>query len=121
MNWEHSRHLSAGESMKSPNTVAGMDTDIGLDHDWSQSFYKGDRSDSWIDGTRYTSYLRGVFYDEEPGREKPLVIIPKRKDDTDYKLEEFNEKQQTVVLSALDTMIKFITNDPNYRPLQATV
>ena len=28
VNWEHSRHLSAGESMKSPNIVAGMDVDI---------------------------------------------------------------------------------------------
>ena len=42
MNWEHSTHLSSGESMKSPNTVAGMDVDIGLDHDWSQSFDKGE-------------------------------------------------------------------------------
>ena len=117
VNWDHSRRLSAGDSMKSPNTVAGMDVDIGLDHDWYQSFYKGERSDSWTDGTRYTSYLRGVFYDEKPGREKPSVIIPKRKDGTDYQLEDLNQKQQIVVLSSIDTMIKFITNDSNYRPL----
>ena len=31
------------------------------------------------------------------------------------------KKQQTVVLSALDTMIKFITNNPNYQPFRATL
>ena len=44
---EHSKHLSSGESMKSPNNFDGSTGNIGLDHDWSTLFFKG-RIINWM-------------------------------------------------------------------------
>ena len=59
--WEHSRHLST--NMTTSNTVGDMMCDIGIDHDWSKSFFHGSRNQNTSNGELYTEYLKGFFYE----------------------------------------------------------
>lgn len=118
---EHSRHLSSGESMKSPNNFDGTTGNIGLDHDWSQLFFKGDRDAILLNGDLYTQNLKDAFYNKSEEEDDRKLFIPRRKNGQDYKLEDLNPKQQAVVLCALEAMIKFVTNDPTYEPFRATI
>ena len=145
--WEHSRHLST--NMTTSNACGGMRADIGLDHDWSKSFYTGQRHPNTSNGELYTEYLRGYFYksathhqsksssnsatpnktktgdDAKADESEPTlksIHIPLQKDGTtEYKLEDLNAEQQAVVICAMDTIIKFLNNDPDYKPFRATV
>ena len=36
-------------------------------------------------------------------------------------LDKLNEEQLLVILAALETIIKFVNNDPTYKPLHATI
>ena len=121
VNWEHSCHISSGEGMKSNSTFNEMHGDIGLQHDWSMPFFKGIRATDTMDGCNYVNYLRQTFYDRESDEESGHVFIPRNKNGKPYKLTDLNDKQQVVVLSALDAMLKFLTNDPDYIPFRATV
>ena len=60
--WEHSRHLST--NMTTSNIFDTMNADIGIDHDWSKSFYQGTRHPSTSNGELYTEYLKGYFYED---------------------------------------------------------
>ena len=55
------------------------------------------------------------------GNEKEKLLIPKRKDGSEYILEDLNEERQTVVVGALESVVKCLTNDDSYKPLQAMV
>ena len=39
----------------------------------------------------------------------------------DYDIECLNEEQSNIVIMALDAIMKFLNNDPDYRPFRATV
>ena len=49
------------------------------------------------------------------------LLIPKKKDDSEYDLEDLNHEQRIVVICALEAMMKFLHNDPTYKPLHATI
>ena len=145
--WDHSRHLST--NMTTSNTFGDMTADIGLDHDWSKGFFTGQRHPDTSNGELYTDYLKGYYYDstanqhaESPSNgstnkktqagndsnevEAESVLkslhIPLKNDGTsEYLLEDLNEEQQAVVICAMDTVIKFLNNDPEYKPFRATV
>lgn len=121
VNWEHSCHLSSGEGMKSNNTFDEMRGDIGLHHDWSIPFFDGERAADTMEGSSYVNYLKTTFYEKKPDINEDNVVIPHNKNGNPYKITDLNEKQQAVVLSALDAMVKFLTNDPEYVPFRATV
>ena len=140
--WEHSRHLST--NMTTSNTFGDNTADIGLDHDWSKSFFTGQRDPGTSNGELYTEYLRGYYYntpesssngsthntprtdsdsnldDAEP--ELQSLHIPLKKDGkSEYSLNDLNDEQKAVVICAMDTIIKFLNNDPDYKPFRATV
>jgi hypothetical protein len=54
-------------------------------------------------------------------KSKTRVDIPKQKDGSIYSLKNLSKQQQAVVISAVDTIVKFLKNDKKYKPLQATV
>ena len=117
--WEHSCHLSAQNSMRSPNCIANTIADIGIDHDWSESFFKEDRHPDTMKGEEYIDYLRDQFYGT--ASHTKALHVPKKKDGTSYKLDDLNTEQQAIVICAMEAIIKFLTNDPTYKPLRATV
>ena len=116
--WEHSCHLSAQNSRTTDNVIGEDLVDVGLEHDWSKSFFKGTRSPDTMDGEKYIGYLKDIFYGDDIENDK--LFIPKKKDGSDYKIEDLNPEQQELVISAISTIIKFLTNDPTYKPLRAT-
>ena len=119
--WEHSRHLSAQNRLKLNQTLADQKVDLGIDHDWSTSFFKGQRANNLMRPDLYTSYLQEVFYGNDTEKTTRDLIIPLKKDGSTYELEDLNEEQQIVVLCAMEAIIKFLTNDPTYVPLRATI
>ena len=50
--WEHSCHLSAQNSRTTPNVIKDNLVDVGLEHDWSKSFFKGHRPPDTMDGEK---------------------------------------------------------------------
>lgn len=121
LHMEHSRHLSSGSGMRSSTQFNELHADIGMDHDWSQPFFTGSRSRSIMDGSLYVDYLKDFFYSDQRHQNDTGPILPRNKQGQLYKLEDLNQQQQVIVLKALDTMIKFLTNDPEYIPFRATI
>lgn len=118
--WEHSRHLSAQNERKSPNRLGeNLTANIGLDHNWLISFFKEPRAQGIRRGECYTDYLKEVFYGDKKGGK--LQIPLKKRDDSEYQLRDLNFEQQAVVICAIDSIIKFLKNDPTYKPFRATV
>ena len=119
--WEHSRSLSAQNRMNLDDKIGEQRGNIGLDHDWTTTYFKGRRNIGETPALQYTKYLKDVFYGERRDNNIEKLIIPKKKDGSDYRLEDLNEEQQTVVICAVEAIVKFLTNDPTYQPLRATV
>ena len=63
--------------------------------------------------------MKDIFYGDDIEDDK--LFIPKKKDGSDYKIEDLNPEQQELVINAISTIVKFLTNDPTYKPLQATI
>lgn len=122
LHWHHSRNLSAQNSRYFNNMLANEQVNIGLDHDWSKTTFKGQRADDLMPPELYTKALRDSFYGSD-GTEMSTsgLIIPRKKDDSRYELDDLNHQQRAVVLSAMEAIIKFLTNDETYVPLRATV
>ena len=117
--WEHSRHISAQNTRNSPNLFGDLVGDIGRNHDWSVPFYKGKRAPDTMEGTLYTEYLKEVFYGDQTKDDK--VVIPRNRNGQHYDIEDMNKEQQTIVICAMEAVVKFLTNDSTYKPLRATV
>lgn len=115
---EHGRYLSNHDEARISNVFAGMHADVGLDHDWSRPFFAPPRASNTMNGECYTDYLRECMY--ENGSPEQL-FIPSKNDGSDYKLDDLSSEQQLIVLGAIDAIVKFLTNDPEYKPFRATV
>ena len=115
--WEHCCNISANNGWSASDTFGNDRADIGIDFDWSKGFYHEKRS-LCMDGELYIDYIRHKFYKEcDPN----IIDIPTDKDGSAYALEKLNDEQLVIVLSALETIIKFVNNDPTYKPLRATI
>lgn len=117
LSWIQSSQFTFGRSdpvLDGNNTV-----DIGLDHDWSEKSFKGAR-DIAVDGETYTIDLReqrSVVNTADLAE----VHIPKRSNGAQYNVDDLSEEQKVIVLATVDTVIKFLTNDEDYKPLRATI
>lgn len=121
LHWEHSRHLSDKKGARLDDHVLDMRVDLGIDHDWSKTHFQGQRSPDRLPPEEYVKYLKDVFYGESSSSSPEPLLIPKRPDGDEYLLSHLNPQQQTVVICALEAVIKFLTNDESYRPLRATI
>jgi len=118
--WEHSRHLSAQNTRTSSNRFGDLNGNIGIDHDWSVRFFTdGTRKDVTRLDYTWTEYLKDHFYGS--GKDTKVLLPTKKDGITGYKLEDLNMEQQTVVICAFDSIIKFLMNDPAYKPFRGTV
>lgn len=111
--------------------LGGGIVSIGIDHDWTESFFDAycsiysthgnninrDR-DLTVDGREYMNNIVDKYYNE--GLQEELNI-PKRGDGSEYKLSDLNEEQRAIVYASIDTIVKFINNDKDYKPLRATI
>ena len=47
--------------------------------------------------------------------------IPTRSNGEDYNIDILSVEQRIIVLATIDTIVKFLTNDDDYKPLRATI
>jgi len=99
----------------------GMKVDIGTDIDWTKSFFTEER-DVDIDGEVWLNEIREEYYRVASAQAsaKKNIIIPKQKNGEEYSVDS-SEEQKQIVYKAIETVIKFLNNDPTYRPMRATI
>jgi len=117
LSWLHSSQFTDAKS----NPILSEDkvVDIGLNHDWSVGFFEGVRDVS-VPGADYTIDLREqrskVNNDADAS-----TSIPTKSDGTRYSIDDLSFEQRVIVLATIDTVVKFLTNDADYKPLRATI
>jgi len=102
--------------------ISGMNVDIGQDVDWTTLRYAGERKVR-IPGEQWMKHTTKKFYKTAKNRymfDAEELIIPKTKQGQEYNVDSSKE-QRKIVYSVVDTVIKFLTNDPSYRPFRATI
>ena len=110
-------HFSDGKAHN--EQVAGVDVDIGLSLDWTTLRYNGTRRTT-CDGKDWMDYLRSE-HNHNRSKEVSEPILPQLRDGSPYNLSLCSSEQRQIICAAVDTIIKFLTNSPSYRPLRATV
>ncbi len=117
---QHVSHFSDNKHHK--KVIDGMTVDIGTDYDWSESSF-GEKRDLSCDGTRWVDKIREendkAVKDQATAVDN--LVIPTQRDGEAYDVENMSDEQQKIVYTAVDTVIKFLTNDPEYKPMRATV
>ena len=73
----------------------------------------GSGGDAWV---YYT-----ITQNDNTGRDQACsannLVIPTKKDGAQYNVADMLAEQKSIVYSAVDTVVKFITNDPAYKPM----
>ena len=100
----------------------GMTVDIGTNFDWSKSLYKEQRNVT-IDGTSWVNTIQEkhnkAIKDQANAGEN--LVIPTQSNGNAYDIEILFNEQKNIVYDAVDTVMKFLNNDPDYKPLRATI
>ena len=117
------QHVSHFSDNKHHNRVIdGMTVDIGTNHDWSDSGYR-ERRETKVKGGDWVDQIR--TQQEKAIRDQAMavdnLVIPTQRDGRPYDIETMSTEQKKIVYAAIDTIIKFLNNDPTYRPMRATV
>ena len=99
----------------------GETVDIGTDIDWTISTFNEARKTS-IDGDKWIDHVRSEYYTTaaEQASAKCNVVLPHQKNGEEYCVDK-SPKQSQIVYKAVETIIKFLNNDPTYRPMRATI
>ena len=120
---QHMSYMAANQFTDGPPPVFMGDqvVDIGDKHDWSQTSFTG-RRDITTDGSEYCNLLRKHHKQvNSPLQADTVTVIPTRSDGRDYDIQDLSKEQRVIVLAVVDTVVKFLTNDEEYRPFRATI
>ena len=116
---QHTSHFSDNKILN--NEINGMTVDIGTDIDWMVGTFNDPRS-TVEDGKEWAFKTRDC--NDEAMRKQAFsvsnLVIPRQKDGNAYSVKG-SPQQEEIVYTAVDTIIKFLTNDPSYKPMRATV
>ena len=95
--------------------------DIGKDYDWTECTFKEPRNLT-EDGKRYLTKLQKTFYDNT---HKSKDEARQNKDGNPCSIKDqifaLSSEQRVIVWAAVDAIVKFLRNDPDYKPFHATV
>ena len=76
-----------------------------------------------MDGTLWVDKIRSehdsAVKDQAEAVDK--LVIPKQRNGDEYDAEQMSDEQKDIVYNAVDTVIKFLNNDPSYKPTRATI
>ena len=113
-------HFSDGKHHN--KVIDGMTVDIGTNVDWSESLFREGRDVS-IHGTSWVDAIREQHANavKDQARAIDNLVIPTQKNGDAYDVEMLSDEQKSIVYDAVDTVMKFLTNDPNYKPMRATI
>ncbi len=117
---QHVSHFSDNKHHK--KVIDGMTVDIGEDLDWTQMRFDGER-DIRISGELWVDKVREDHYNAMKDQATSIdnLIIPQQRDGTPYSVENLSSEQKQIVYGAVDTVVKFLNNDPSYKPMRATI
>lgn len=119
--WQHCSHFT--DTKRLSNVIDGDIVNTGEDYDWTSRTYNKPR-DIHHHGKDYISYLKETYYSTESATEDKTLnnlSIPTKRDGSKYDLSELSPAQRKIVLASVDTIVKFLNNDTNYKPLRATI
>ena len=103
-----------------PELIGSQVVDIGDKHDWTETPYSGTRRIT-CNGEEYCSLLRKHHKEGNTSSHATVTEIPTRSDGRNYDINELSMEQRVIVLAVVDTVVKFLTNDEEYKPLRATI
>ena len=118
--------LGVTQSSSRPMTTQNNDwldkfrVNIGEDYPWNESPFRGTR-DLTCSGETYLNNLRDQYYNQTTNEVAGQPEIPTKRDGSGYGVDQLNEEQRLIVLMAVDTVMKFLTNHPDYEPMRATI
>lgn len=119
LNYLHSSQFTA--TMTDPLLVKNNTVDVGLNHDWATGFFVGSR-DVKVPGEEYIEMLRKTKLErDEQENQDDVLYIPKRSNGEPYSIDLLSFEQRVIVLATVDTVVKFLLNDDDYKPLRATI
>ena len=115
----HASRITRG-TLISPD-IGGTTVDIGLNHNWSIPFFKGERQTT-VPGETYIQWAKDKAFAnaQNSSNTDDILEIPKKKG-MKYKLENLSTEQRIVALAVIETVWKFVTSADDYKPLRATV
>lgn len=107
---------------KIPDILDGEKVNIGLGYPWSENEDTVQRNYN-VEPESYVSDLRDKYYTKikEEVKSPEQLRLPQRKDGQVYTVNDLMDLQRVIVLAAVDTIVKFIKNDADYKPLRATI
>ena len=102
--------------------IDGMTVNIGTNFDWSESLF-GEGRDVTIDGNSWVDTIRERHANAIKDQAQAIdnLVIPNQKNGNAYDVEMLSDEQKSVVYDAVDTVMKSLANDPNYKPMRATI
>ncbi len=115
--WQHCSHFT--DTKRLSNVIDGSIVNIGEDYDWTSKTYNKPRN-VCHHGKEYIHYLKDAYYSAELATEDKTtdnLSIPIKRDGSRYDINDLSSAQKKVVLASVDTIIKFLNNDKNYKPL----
>ena len=117
---QHVTHFS--DNKHHNKVIDGMTVDIGTDFDWTDSVYKEERK-TRIDGRDWVDKIRSEQEKaiSEQASASGKLVIPIQRNREGYDVDQLSKEQQDIVYTAVDTIIKFLNNDPSYKPMHATI
>ena len=76
-----------------------------------------------MDGTLWVDKIRAEHDSalKEQADYVDNLVIPKQRNGDEYDAEQMSDEQKAIVYNAVDTVIKFLNNDPSYKPMRATI
>ena len=117
---QHVTHFS--DNKHHNKVIDGMTVDIGTKFDWSETLYKEKRQVS-VDGTLWVDKIRSEHASavKEQADAVDNLVIPTQRNGDEYDAEQMSDEQKAIVYNAVDAVIKFLNNDPSYKPMRATI
>ena len=116
-------NMTDRKGLNGAEMLGGIPVDIGAEYDWSTDTCDPGFRYVETDRRNYLHELKDEFYEKmkKDVTSPEELRIPLRKDGKEYDVKDLTPEQRAIVLASVDTVIKFITNDKDYKPLRATV
>ena len=101
--------------------VHGMTVDIGTNFDWSEMLHKEER-DAPIDGTSWVDTIRTQHDSGTKDQAQAVdnLVIPTQRNGDAHDVGTLLDEQKSIMCDAMDTVMKFLANDPNCKTMRAT-
>jgi len=115
--WQHACERS--DNKGNDRLLERLNVSMGLDKNWSDYV----RQKELCNGKDWITYAQEQAFELNriDVTSDDDLNIPTQSNGKPYTIEALSEEQQDIVIRSVDTIIKFLNNDPSYTPFRATV